>query len=67
MLTEERQNAILKELKEKGAVTVTGLSAELGISESTVRRDLQGLAAVGKLHKVHGGATALEVQNFASR
>ena len=66
MLTEERQNAILKELKEKGAVTVTGLSAELGISESTVRRDLQGLAAVGKLHKVHGGATALEANNYAS-
>ena len=66
MLTEERFAAVLRELKEKGAVTVTELSERLGISESTVRRDLQSLDARGLLRKVHGGATALEVQSFHS-
>lgn len=66
MLTEERFAMILRELQEKGAVTVTGLSEKLGISESTVRRDLQSLAARGQLNKVHGGATALRSLAFQS-
>ncbi len=66
MLTEERFSAILRELQEKGAVTVTALSEKLGISESTVRRDLQSLAARGQLNKVHGGATAIHSLAFQS-
>lgn len=60
MLTKERQNTILNELENKGAVTVTELVEQLGASESTIRRDLAVLDKMGKLQKVYGGATAIE-------
>ena len=59
MLTEERYAFILQRLEEKRAVTVTELTAVLGASEATVRRDLNALADMGRLNKVHGGATVL--------
>ena len=39
-----------------GSVTVQQLMTELDASESTIRRDLNALAADGQLTKVHGGA-----------
>lgn len=57
MLTEERQNQILKYLDEQKAVTVMELTELLDASESTIRRDLNSLHKQGKLVKVHGGAT----------
>ena len=59
MLTQERYQQILSLLSEKDAVTVSELSALLDSSESTIRRDLNTLAEMGKLNKVFGGATAL--------
>lgn len=59
MLTQERYQMILDLLARKGAATVTELTQALGASEATIRRDLNALAGMGKLHKVHGGATAL--------
>ena len=59
MLTQERYHTILQLLSERDAVTVAELSALLGISESTIRRDLNALADMGKLNKVFGGATAI--------
>jgi DeoR family fructose operon transcriptional repressor len=60
MLTQERQAAILQLLLEKGSISVTDLTALLNSSDSTIRRDLNALDAQGLLHKVRGGATALE-------
>jgi DeoR family fructose operon transcriptional repressor len=60
MLTEERQQFILKQLKEQQVVTVAELTKLLNTSESTIRRDLNHLHQQGKLLKVHGGATAKE-------
>lgn len=60
MLTEERHNKIIEMLGLQGAVTVPEIAKELNISESTVRRDLISLDRMGKLKKVHGGATAVE-------
>lgn len=57
MLTEERFSAILELLQEKKAVTVVELTKILETSESTIRRDLNTLHDMGKLKKVHGGAT----------
>lgn len=57
MLTQQRHEAILDILQDKGAVSVTELTDLLGASESTIRRDLMSLAKLGKLNKVHGGAT----------
>lgn len=59
MLTEERYQLILQILSERNAVTVSELSQQLNISESTIRRDLNALAEMRKLNKVFGGATAL--------
>lgn len=59
MLTEERYQLILQLLNYRNAVTVTELSEMMHISESTIRRDLNALAEMGKLNKVFGGATAL--------
>lgn len=63
MLTQERYQLILSLLNRKRAVTVTELTQELGASEATVRRDLNTLHEMGRLNKVHGGATALS-SNF---
>ena len=43
MLQDERHEKILNELKIKHAVKVTSLAKELGISESTIRRDINEL------------------------
>ena len=56
MLTEERYNIILELLREKRSVTVAKIKDRLGISEPTIRRDLNALAQEGKLTKVFGGA-----------
>ncbi len=60
MLTEERFHKILSVLNEKKAVTVNELVALLNTSESTIRRDLNALANLGKLNKVHGGAVVID-------
>lgn len=58
MLTEKRYDAILRMVDKNRAVTVQELTEQLGISESTARRDLTALDSMGKLNKVFGGATA---------
>ena len=57
MLTEERHNIILRELKIKGMISVNDLVTLLNASESTIRRDLNALDSEGLLKKIHGGAT----------
>nr|WP_319488833.1 DeoR/GlpR family DNA-binding transcription regulator [uncultured Caproiciproducens sp.] len=61
MLTEERYAAILKLVEKKKVVTVSELTEAFNSSESTIRRDLTALNNIGKLNKVHGGATAIDV------
>ena len=60
MLTELRQQAILDLLSQRRAVTVIELTELLNSSESTIRRDLTALHEMGRLKKVHGGATAVD-------
>lgn len=57
MLARQRQAYILDRVRENGAVRVADLVRELGVSDMTVRRDLELLDEGGLLHKVHGGAT----------
>lgn len=59
MLTQERRKKILDLLTEQGSATVAQLSEAFDSSESTIRRDLAALSNLGKLNKVHGGATVL--------
>ena len=56
MLTEQRKHLLLDRLRARAAVVAKDLSAELGLSEDTIRRDLRELAAAGLLTRVHGGA-----------
>jgi DeoR family fructose operon transcriptional repressor len=57
MLSAERHQAIVAAVRRSGTVTVAALGTELGVSEATVRRDLDVLADVGALRRVRGGAT----------
>jgi DeoR/GlpR family transcriptional regulator of sugar metabolism len=56
MLSAERRKYILSILKRDGRLVIPALSAELGVSIDTIRRDLRDLAAEGHLQRVHGGA-----------
>lgn len=56
MHAEERQQAILRRVREAGSMRVTDFAAELGVSVVTVRKDVEVLAERGLLARVHGGA-----------
>lgn len=56
MLKKERQTYILQQVNLHNKVLSSSLSADIHVSEDTVRRDLLELAEEGKLIKVHGGA-----------
>ncbi len=59
MLARQRQAIILEEARRNGAVRVSDLVAKLGVSDMTVRRDLDVLAGRGLVEKVYGGATSM--------
>ena len=54
----DRISAILEHLSQHGSVSVTPLAAELGVSEATIRRDLERLEEQRLLSRTHGGAVA---------
>ncbi len=60
MLAHQRQSIILDELERLGTVRVRAMALLLGVSEMTVRRDLEQLASEDQLEKVHGGAARLD-------
>jgi DeoR/GlpR family transcriptional regulator of sugar metabolism len=57
VLAPQRRAQILAELDRRGSVRVSELVDILGVSDMTIRRDLDVLQEMGELHKVHGGAT----------
>jgi len=59
MLARQRQGLILSRVREDGGVRVVDLARDLGVSDMTVRRDLELLHNQGLIEKVHGGATAV--------
>lgn len=56
MLVDERRSKILQVAESSGFVSLQQLVAELGASESTVRRDLEYLDAQGQISRTRGGA-----------
>lgn len=54
---EDRRAQIVRIVQENQRVAVDDLAAALAISRETIRRDLNELAAQGRLRKIHGGAT----------
>lgn len=63
MLKDERLNKIQKELTKSNFIKVSDITALLGVTEMTVRRDLQELESQGLLERVHGGAKKISVIN----
>ena len=65
----KRHNYILQKLSAEHSVIVEDLTAELNVSALTIRRDLDDLAAQGKVERFFGGAKLLsnETQNSHPR
>ena len=63
MLPIERKNEILSRLMADGKVIVSALAAEYGVTEETIRRDLDKLAKDGLAKKTYGGAVKNENLN----
>lgn len=58
MLAAQRKARILAEVSTSGALRISDLADSLQVSEVTIRRDVEQLAAQGLVDKVHGGVTA---------
>lgn len=56
MLIPDRDRQVLDAIRRSGSVAVAELAASLGISSSTVRRDLARLEVAGHLRRTRGGA-----------
>jgi len=56
MTAEERRQQLSEVLARRGFADLSALAAELGVSESTVRRDLAQLEEEGVARRTHGGA-----------
>ena len=56
----QRHRHTIEALKVHGHATVSKLSAELGVSEVTIRKDLQALENLNLLVRTHGGAVLMD-------
>lgn len=64
MFIEERKEKILYFIEEKNSVTVDELCALFGVSEVTIRKDLNELSNSGLLIRTHGGAVKVKETAF---
>lgn len=64
MFALERQKYILDTLAKTGSVWVSKLSLELGVTEETIRRDLEKLEAQESLRRTHGGAVLMDESTY---
>jgi DeoR/GlpR family transcriptional regulator of sugar metabolism len=60
MLVPDRRRLLLAELRRRGSAQIEQLADVLGVSASTVRRDLALLESDGQLLRAHGGAYVTE-------
>jgi DeoR/GlpR family transcriptional regulator of sugar metabolism len=56
VILKDRQNRILRQLRESGSASVKSLADSLAVSEATIRRDLHELDRNGELVRTYGGA-----------
>lgn len=56
---EERRTAIMDMLDHASSVQVADIAAAFGVSNVTIRSDLDALERAGKLRRTHGGAVSL--------
>lgn len=55
VLVEERRNQLLEMVRKSGFASLPDLARTLGVSESTLRRDLDSLEDAGTAKRTHGG------------
>ena len=55
MLIAERQSRLQELLARRGMADLDSLAAELHVSQSTVRRDVEMLEQAGLVERTHGG------------
>jgi DeoR/GlpR family transcriptional regulator of sugar metabolism len=67
MLIAERQTRLRELLARRGMSDLDSLSAELGVSQSTVRRDIENLVNSGLVQRTHGGVVWIGDRNTAQR
>lgn len=60
MVPEHRRRQLIDHLREHGVANVAQMATDLGVSASTVRRDLLMLEEQGWLQRTHGGAVLPE-------
>jgi DeoR/GlpR family transcriptional regulator of sugar metabolism len=60
VLAQQRQASILDQVRRHGGARVADLVRALGVSDMTVRRDIEVLAERGLVAKVHGGAVTVQ-------
>jgi DeoR/GlpR family transcriptional regulator of sugar metabolism len=58
VLAIERKHEILSRLASEGKVIVADLAKEFGVTEETIRRDLEKLDSEGLAYKIYGGAVS---------
>ena len=68
MFIEERHQAILQIIQEKGRISIGEIQEQYGVSVDSARRDLRLLEEQGLLKRTHGGAIPLtQVNNLPPR
>lgn len=60
MLALERQQYIIEKIKQEKSVKVIELSKDFGVTEETIRRDLEKIEKQGILKRTYGGAVLIE-------
>ena len=55
LVVEERRSRLLELVRQRGFASLPELAEDLGVSESTVRRDLDYLEEIGAARRTHGG------------
>ncbi|MEM6427913.1 MAG: DeoR family transcriptional regulator [Deinococcota bacterium] len=63
MLIAERETQIMTAVNQAGSVTVRKLADLCGVTEVTIRRDLQRLEQQARLKRTHGGAVKTSASN----
>ena len=63
----DRTEQILQLLMKDGQIDVAVLSKEIGVSQVTIRKDLDEMEARGLIRRDHGSASLPETDNIASR
>lgn len=64
MTTYERRHSLLDMLHKQPGLRVSELAKALGVSQGTIRNDLNALEKEGRLKRVHGGAALTDQDQF---